>query len=1120
MRQKPVEMKTDSEQGSNSPLSLRLLGSYELKKGDRRILNVGSRKAQALLAYVASTPIPSSRDTLAALLWPTMAEKSAKNNLRTTLASLKRHLGPYLDIDPASVVFNRQIPYFLDVEALRISLDTAVSAPNPEQLHEAVAHYKGEFLQGFHVRKAGPFEEWMLQQREEIHLLVLRALEVLTVSCIEQKSYVVGLSAGRQLLAMEPWSEVAHRQLMTLLAATGKRSQALQQYKSCRQMLAAEFGVEPSAETSDLYKQIQAETVDGFIAHRQSGQPANPVVIRTNPDGKHVLAPSIPNNLQVPLAAFVGRQTEVDFICQRLSSPDCRLLTIVGPGGIGKTSLAQAAGQRLLRSHSGIFPDGIFFVSLLGVATEESEERERAQNGEQIVGTIADSVGCDIQGGMSRTHQLQRFLRTRQLLLILDNFEHLLDATEEVVTLLNQAPHISIAITSRARLNVRGETILPLDKLSLPPAPHLVNDRDSEAGADYSNRYHLLEADSWEESEAVAMFVQRAQCHIPYFSISAENLGAVIEICCLVDGLPLGIELAASMLPMVNCIDLATELAEDLNFLETDLQDLPYEQRTLQSVFERSWRLLLPQEQSLLSKLSVFPSTFDRKAAQVIADASMPLLMRLANQSLLSRVDKDCYSMHRTIREFAQKKLQQQTGQQEIAQKEHALYYLTFLAQKEAGLMGREQGLTAKQISVEIDNVRAAWRWGVIHGMTAELLLSIRTFFLFHQQQGLFADAFDLFSYAVYHGSSGLGASNFATPDSQHALLLGRLHTYLGWSNASLGRMLEAEIVFQKGLSFLQKVEDLGAEVGHLTMWGAVIQESNLKQSEKLLQQALKVAYQAKDKVVNDNAKATTHLFLGKTMLLMGEYGAAERVTTDGYNLARQLNWSWGLANSQQILGSNQLCLGNYDSAEVYFRKCVELAHEQSQKVLLVESTLSLGDALRLQGRVDQAQDCCTIGRQLAEEYRFDLKLAQALWVQGCLAEQQKAYAEAKVFFDESLTIHHHTESNYILPTPGWVLLGLDKLDEAQHYFENVLAKAEAKHSLPTSLDAQVGLVYIHHILTNSGVKNRQKNTTDVEHGLKSVHEHPSTTQETRDRIVRITAELSVPLTDRRLVAA
>ncbi|MEM7127896.1 MAG: BTAD domain-containing putative transcriptional regulator [Chloroflexota bacterium] len=359
MRQRLTNPIVDFQNSEGSALQIKLLGPSEIRLAGHFLAKFGSRKAQALFFYLVMTTGSSTRDTLAALLWPDMDEQSAKNNLRSTLAILKRQIGPYLNVETTEVSFARHLPYQLDVENLHTLVNSTIAGQDLKILKAAIELYQGEFLQGFHIRNAGAFEEWMLQQREQLHLLILQVLETLATSFIERGEYGAGLAAGRRLLALEPWSELAHRQMMRMLAASGQRTQALKQYKLCCQVLADEFSIEPMAETVALYQQIQAGTYVDSLDHlgERLSVPFTTSVKHGSSKPVSIERTPIPHNLTTPLAVFIGRQAELDFINGRLREQACRLLTIVGSGGMGKTSLLDcmtALGEalRLQKKHT------------------------------------------------------------------------------------------------------------------------------------------------------------------------------------------------------------------------------------------------------------------------------------------------------------------------------------------------------------------------------------------------------------------------------------------------------------------------------------------------------------------------------------------------------------------------------------------------------------------------------------------------------------------------------------------------------------------------------------------------------------------------------------------------
>jgi len=540
-------------------LQLALLGSVEVRRCGALITDYRTKKALALLCYLAVTGRPHLRPTLAGLLWGEIPEESARNNLSKALVNLRQLVGPYLSITRQTVSFNRDSRYWLDVEAFDAQVGNAsatAEAATPgrtdiRRLEETVELYRGDFLEGFYVRGAPSFEEWALAQRAWMQELALKALRTLVVHHTQRGGAGLGtaIDYATRLLALAPWREEARRQLMLLLARNGQRGAALMQYHTCRRTLMAEFGAEPAEETKALYERI-----------RQEGELPSPPC-----------AP--PHNLPAPVMPLIGRQDELAEIQDRLRDPSCRLLTLVGPGGSGKTRLALEAAT----GEVGLYTHGVFFVSLAPL-----------QSVDGIAPTVAQELGFSLAMGAERgpQRQLLDYLRGKHMLVTLDNFEHLLEGTSLVTDILRAAPEVKIMVTSRARLSARGEHLVPVSGLQVPPP---------EAPGTLS------------QYGAVQLFLRGADRVHPSFEPTVGDLTQVARICQLVEGMPLAILLAVSWMTMLTPAEIAAQVSErSLEFLETEGQDVPVRQRSMRAVLDHSWDLLSEREQEVLAGLSVF----------------------------------------------------------------------------------------------------------------------------------------------------------------------------------------------------------------------------------------------------------------------------------------------------------------------------------------------------------------------------------------------------------------------------------------------------------------------------------------------------------------------------------
>jgi len=1162
-------------------LELFLFGRVNINVNGREATGFNTRKDRALLIYLAVTGMAQSREHLAGLLWSDLPESKALRNLRHALSHLRKAIGPAWFETTADVALTQKLPWRVDVQTLRTAVDhlaTILPADRTrheiETLRQALVLYRGEFLHGFYTQKATLFEEWVVTQRSETHLLALRGLEILAQQALIDGDYQQGLLATRRFLQLEAWSEPAHRLQMQLLAASGQRAAALAHYETCRQILMTELGVVPMPETTEIYRQIQSGHYSSGSVEQQPEQPRYPsmapptaksITVNTAPVANEVMvsppprheieevyprpaAPprhpehrtphtverreqgrgmpehseSIPNNLFTPLAGFVGRQREVAFISEQLVAANCRLLTVVGPGGMGKSSLALTVGNHLLANASSSFPDGIFWIPLAESRIDEAEQRtdsfaEETTAAEVVLRAIASQIGCQLSPNAPVIGQLQSYVQTRRILLIIDNLEHLLDGTASVVTLLTQTPQLKMLVTSRVRLNVRGESLLTLEQLSLP-----TDDYFAATSAAQANPTYAIPEEIWQASGAVSMFVQRAQQLDASFAITADTIAPVGQICQLVEGLPLGIELAVSMLPMLSCKKLAAALEESLDVLASDMYDIPSEQRSLRAVFDHSWRLLSSEEQLLLARISIFPGTFDQEALAYIVGASTTALKRLIDQSLVSKVNEARYTLHRTVYAFAKQKLHRWPEQISSLQIQFAHFYLGFLARMEQGLTSGGYALATKQIHAELENVHVAWRWAVNHQMAAELNRSIYALALYSEQHRFYLEVIHLYEYGLQHfalDQKKLAEGLAEGTEREIPLLISRLHIFRGSRAARFGHFSQAYAAYETAWEILQSVEDPVTAATCLSFWGELKKKDDPKEAARLLTEAVRLIKKS------DKVWLTSLLYqlLGETNFLFGNYTEAYAQIAKGCALAEELQLTRGLASAYKSLGLINLSTGNYDQAEEQLRNGIIFSQDHQLNILFLEGHIALGKALSLQWRSNEAEAYFAESRKLAEVLGKGLLLGPVYWEEGCLAEQCGDYHKAKMLFQESLSIGTPPWWSHALPTLGWALIGLSEIEEAKEYFQTALITAETQMRCPISLDAQVGLATIAMQQAeteqtqggrnrSSGGSEQQEVATQFATTLQTVYQHPAATQETRVRVAKLAKTWAIPL--------
>ena len=400
------------------------------------------------------------------------------------------------------------------------------------------------------------------------------------------------------------------------------------------------------------------------------------------------------DNVPVPVTPLVGRGSELAQIEAIFADPACRLLTITGPGGIGKTRLALEGARRLRAAPGLAFADGAAFVGLAAIA-----------RGEELPQSIAAAVGLPLRGAEPAGDQVLHHLRPRRLLLLLDNFEHVVEGADWLADLLARAPGVRLLVTSRERLNLQSEWILDIQGLPVPP-------EEAAAAGEF------LPGDGG--SGAVALFAGCARRVSAGFTLTPDDAPHVVRICRLLGGMPLAIELAASWVHVLSCAEIAAEIERNVDFLVSTARDLPARHRSLRAAFDHSWRLLDDPGRSALARLSVFRGGFAREAAVAVAQAPLPVLLALVDKSLVRRAGGDRFDLHEVVRQYAGEHLAQgPAGSLGALRGAHAAYCAALVERARAELRGAHLLTWQRRLDDERDNLNAALDWAIGSGDAA-----------------------------------------------------------------------------------------------------------------------------------------------------------------------------------------------------------------------------------------------------------------------------------------------------------------------------------------------------------------------------------------------------------------
>ncbi|MEZ4860999.1 MAG: BTAD domain-containing putative transcriptional regulator [Caldilineaceae bacterium] len=688
-------------------LQLTLFGSPEIRLHGQPVIGFRSSKAQALLYYLAVSGRSHTRPTLAGLLWGEQPEDAARTSLSKCLSNLRDLVGDAMLIERQTVAFNRNQPYQLDTENFLAGIG---QPPTPETIHTwqtALALYRGDFLEGFYVRDAPEFEQWVLVQRAHYREAALQGLYTLANWHDQQGDLPQAITHTRRLLTLEPWREEAHRQLMHLLARSGQRAAALAQFETCRRVLEEELSVEPDEETEALVEAIRADKI---------------VVLSSPP----VVVSSVPvanNNLPIPPTPLIGRERELAELGELINNPQCRLITITGPGGIGKTRLALAAAAE----QSGKFQQGAVFVPLAGVSSAQF-----------LPQAMLSALNVPLQGELSPEQQVRATLYNQERLLVFDNYEHLLPDVALLLDLLHYAPRLTLLVTSRERLALQAEYLHELTGLAYPhPSSTPSGETLSPAVADYA---------------AIRLFLQRVRQIQPRFAPNAEEMAAIVRIGRISEGMPLALELAAAVVREQSCIVLATALEQGQARLSARLRDLPERHRTMTAVFDHSWQLLAPEEQQVLAALSLFRGGFVMEAAAQVANANPTILLALTDKSWLRCSPSSRYDIHELARQYANEQLVS-CGNFDEVQNVYTQYFLRFVQSAKTGLEDAKPNEWMLQVEQELDNLRAVLKWLILY-RPEDALRMIFALFIFWRGSGHVQEGYDWFRVALAHSDS------------------------------------------------------------------------------------------------------------------------------------------------------------------------------------------------------------------------------------------------------------------------------------------------------------------------------------------------------------------------------
>ena len=730
-----------------------------------------------------------------------------------------------------------------------------------------------------------------------------------------------------------------------------------------------------------------------------TGRAAVPVTPETPPPARPA---GQRHNLPVQPIPFVGRQAELAELDHLLADPSVRLITVAGAGGMGKTRLAlEAAALHLDR-----FADGVYLVPLAPVPSPDG-----------MVAAIAEATGLDFSQA-DPCCQLLDYLRTKSLLLILDNFEHVADGAPLVADLLAEAPGLKIVTTSRARLDLQDEYLFHLAGMDLP----------ASAAANLDNA-------------AIRLFLQGARRVRPGYQPDAADLKQIVRICRLVEGMPLGILLAAAWIEMLSPAEIAAEVARSYDFLETNLRDLPERQRSMRAVFEYSWNLLSGRERDIFSSLSVFCCSFTRDAAQQISGATLRELMALTVKSLLYRTPDGRYEGHGMLQQYAAARLGASPDGGRAIRDRYAAYYLDLLSSWQADLHGPRQQEALAAIDAESDNIRTAWAWTAEqdHAHADRLGPVMDSLGSFYTWRGRYADGEAAFR---------LAAGRLA--ELGEALPVRLLAKALAWQSVFYRALGQPELDRQRGQQALMLLEGrAAAEQGddvrsekafaHMQVGIALTRSGDHRAARRHYGQSL-VLYRA----LGDAEGTAEALFgLGWVASRLSQFDVARRLCEESLEVSRASGDLRGVAAALGLLGALALDQGQSEDAVRFVEESVAIRRQIGDRPEIAAALTDWGRMLNYSGEFaasyDHYHEALAIYQDLGTR-------AQVAGVTSYLANSQSHlgnYDQARSLGQTALTLARQVGDPailaYTLFAVGGVMLAADDPAGARRLLEEGL---------------------------------------------------------------------------------
>ncbi len=837
--------------------TLRLLGlPHYLAKNTWSALP--DNQALMLSAYLASQEDWVSRDALLSLFWPDEEEKTARHNLSQLLYQSKQQKwAKGLETERSRAKWQ----IMTDVHVFR----EAFAEGNWQ---EAIDVYSGPFLEGIRSDAFIEFDDWLAAEREDLQAAWREAVLKYCSHLEQSQQQRKAIPLLKQVLKQDSLAEDVLQSYLRFAKSDGQREAALKTYTRFKEQLQQELALEPLEETVLLAEQLRTTKAILVTQEVTTKTREIPVAVLEKPS----LDPNL-TNFPHYLTPFVGRELELAEFAAAFKDPERRLLTLFGPGGMGKSRLA----IELALENAALFEQGASFVPLANVSSSDL-----------VVSAFADALSFAASTNQPLEEQLFAFLAPQDLLLVIDNFEHVLEASELVLAMLEAAPKLKILVTSREPLGFQAEWLYELKGMNVP------------------NKH---ETKPIELSSSVQLFVRTARRALPQFQLEDKDKALVATICRLLSGMPLGIELAAQWIRLLSIQEIADELSHSLDFLETTHRDLPTRHHSLRAVFDYSWQLLSEAQRTSLKELSVFQAGFSKDAASQISSASLRTLLSLVNKSLLSRTQTGRFEQLNIVQQYAHEKLTKDSSLTQRVKAKHAAYYLGLAKKAEPELVGAKQAAWLKTLSTEHDNFRAALSFYKDNQDFTEGLELAASLCHFWFMRSYLTEGLSHLSFFLEHSPAASEARAKALRGA--GVLAERQHD-----------LQTAETLFEESLALSRELKDEQVTASILNnLANLAFRKLEYTKAKRLYSESLEIYRKAN--VAWRMAIGLSNL--GLVASLEADYKAAEAYLKESLELSKAAENSWMIASTLSKLADLAQHQINYSEAEIYYQESLAL---------------------------------------------------------------------------------------------------------------------------------------------------------------------------------------------------